>query len=127
MQGTHNAAKPPPALQFTEKQNDMDIQHTTKAGKHSREQNMSDVNLIERLADALAQRMTPSIPLAVDLWDIATIAAYLKREPGTVREQMACLPSFPKAIRLPTSKGRAQPLYNAKEVIAWAQSYRETN
>lgn len=127
MQGAHNAAKPPPALPLTEKQNDMDIQHTTKTGKHSREQNMSDVDLIERLADAVAQRMTPSIPLAVDLWDIATIAAYLKREPGTVREQMACLPSFPKAIRLPTSKGRAQPLYNAKEVIAWAQSYREKN
>ncbi|WP_454776458.1 hypothetical protein [Janthinobacterium tructae] len=88
---------------------------------------MSDVDLIERLADAVAQRMTPPIPLAVDLWDIATIAAYLKREPGTVREQIACLPSFPNAIRLPTSKGRAQPLYNAKEVIAWVQSYREKN
>ncbi|OEZ85610.1 hypothetical protein JAB8_37920 [Janthinobacterium sp. HH106] len=105
----------------------MEIQHTTKTGKQPREQNMTDVDLIERLADAVAQRMAPSIPLAVDLWDIATIAAYLKREPGTVREQMACLPSFPKAIRLPTSKGRAQPLYNAKEVIAWVQSYREKN
>lgn len=127
MRSIHNAATLPPALTLTEKQNDMETQHTTKTGKQPREQNMSDVDLIERLAEAVAQRMTPSIPLAVDLWDIATIAAYLKREPGTVREQIACLPSFPKAIRLPTSKGRAQPLYNAKEVIAWVQSYREKN
>jgi hypothetical protein len=127
MQSAHSTAKPQSALPLTEKQNEMETQHTTKTGKQPREQNMSDVDLIERLADAVAQRMTPPIPLAVDLWDIATIAAYLKREPGTVREQIACLPSFPKAIRLPTSKGRAQPLYNAKEVIAWVQSYREKN
>ena len=127
MQSAHNSIKPPPAITLTETQNDMETQHTTKTGKQPKEHNMSDIDLIERLADAVAQRMNPSIPLAVDLWDIATIAAYLKREPGTVREQMACLPSFPKAIRLPTSKGRAQPLYNAKEVIAWAQSYREKN
>lgn len=86
---------------------------------------MSEVDLIERLAEAVAARVKPSIPLAIDLWDIATIAQYLKREPQVVRERMACLPSFPKAIRLPTKTGRAQPLYNAKEVIAWAQSYQE--
>lgn len=86
---------------------------------------MSEVDLIERLAEAVAARVKPSIPLAIDLWDIATIAQYLKREPQVVRERMACLPSFPKAIRLPTKTGRAHPLYNAKEVIAWAQSYQE--
>jgi len=127
MRSAHNTAKLQHALPLTEKQNDMETQGTTKTGKQSREQNMSDIDLIERLAEAVAQRITPPIPLVVDLWDIATIATYLKREPGTVREQIACLPSFPKAIRLPTSKGRAQPLYNAKEVIAWVQSYREKN
>lgn len=88
---------------------------------------MSDVDLIERLAEAVAARVKPSIPLAIDLWDIATIAQYFKREPQVVRERMACLPSFPKAIRLPTKTGRAQPLYNAPEVIKWAQSYQEKN
>ncbi|MFM9434539.1 hypothetical protein ACFDR9_001598 [Janthinobacterium sp. CG_23.3] len=88
---------------------------------------MNEETLIDRLAVALAARVASALPVAIDLWDIATIALYLKREPGTVREQMACLPGFPKAIRLPTSKGRAQPLYNAKEVIAWAQSYRDKN
>lgn len=70
MRSAHSTAKHQSALPLTEKQKDMDIQHTTKTGKHSREQNMSDVDLIERLADAVAQRVTPSIPLAVDLWDL---------------------------------------------------------
>lgn len=87
--------------------------------------NMSESDLIERLADAVATRVKPVIPLSIDLWDIATIAQYLKREPQVVRERMACLSNFPKAIRLPTKTGRAQPLYNAQEVIKWAQSYQE--
>lgn len=81
--------------------------------------------LIERLAEAVAALTKPAIPLSIDLWDIATIATYLKRDPQVVRERMACLPSFPKAIRLPTKTGRAQPLYNAQEVIKWVQSYQE--
>lgn len=82
-------------------------------------------DLIEKLAIAVAESIRPAIPLSIDLWDIETIAALLKRNPQVVRERMACLPDFPKAIRLPTTKGRAQPLYNAKEVITWAQSYQE--
>lgn len=88
---------------------------------------MTEIDLIERLAQAIAKHTKPIIPLSVDLWDMATIGQYLKRDAATVRERMACLPSFPKAIRLPTSKGRAQPLYNAKEVIAWAESFRDKN
>lgn len=82
-------------------------------------------DLIARLTEAVAALAKPAIPLAYDLWDIATIAAVLKRDPQVVRERMACLPGFPKAIRLPTKTGRAQPLYNAQEVIAWVQSYQE--
>ena len=87
----------------------------------------TETDILFKLAEAIEKMQRPALPLSVDLWDFATIAQYLKRDAGTVRERMACLPSFPKAIRLPTSKGRAQPLYNAKEVIAWAQSYRENN
>lgn len=86
---------------------------------------MNDSEFVERLADALAGYVRPTIPLAIDLWDIATIAKYLKRDPQVVRERMACLPGFPKAIRLPTKSGRAQPLYNATEVIEWVQSFKE--
>ncbi len=86
----------------------------------------NDMNmLVEKLAAAVAESIRPSIPLAIDLWDIETIAALLKRNPQVVRERMACLPNFPRAIRLPTTKGRAQPLYSAKEVVDWAKSYQE--
>jgi hypothetical protein len=87
---------------------------------------MSETDLIEKLADAVAERLKPAIPLSVDLWDMDMVAAYFKRHPQVVRQTIACLPSFPKAIRLPT-KQRAHPLYNAKDVIAWAQKYQEKN
>lgn len=81
--------------------------------------------LLEKLAEVVAQLGRPAIPIEVDLWDMASIAAYLKRDTQVVRERMACMPNFPKAIRLPTKQGRSQPLYRAKEIIEWAQSYQE--
>jgi hypothetical protein len=90
---------------------------------------MSETALIEQLTAAVAQLVRPAIPVDIDLWDMATIAHFLKRDPQVVRERMACLPSFPKAVRLPTmtagKAGRSQPLYFAKEIIAWAKSYQE--
>lgn len=88
---------------------------------------MSESDLIEKLAAAVASRIFPSIPLEADLWDIAIIAAYTKRDPATVRERWACLPSFPKAIRLPSLKRGAQALYKATEIIKWAESHMEKN
>lgn len=88
---------------------------------------MNDTEFVERLAEALAGYVRPTIPLSIDLWDIGMIANYLKRDPQVVRERMACLPGFPKAIRLPTKTGRAQPLYSAKEVIEWVHSHKEKN
>lgn len=61
------------------------------------------------------------------LWDMGDIAAYLKRNPQVVRERMACLPSFPKSIRLPSASGRSQPLYLAEEVIAWTRKFKDKN
>jgi hypothetical protein len=84
-----------------------------------------DSSLLEQLVVALQQLNKPSIPIAVDLWDMAMIAAYLKRDVQVVRSRMACLPGFPKAIRLPTTTGRTQPLYPAKEIVAWALSHQE--
>jgi hypothetical protein len=86
---------------------------------------MSEVELVEKLAHALAGRLQPAIPLSIDLWDTATIGQFLKREAQQVRERIVCLPDFPKAIRLPSAKGRAQPLWKAAEVIAWAERYQE--
>jgi hypothetical protein len=84
-----------------------------------------DTNVLEQLVAALQRLDKPAIPIAVDLWDMAMIAAYLKRNVQVVRERMSCLPDFPKAIRLPTTTGRAYPLYKAKEIIAWASSHQE--
>lgn len=85
--------------------------------------------MIEQLATAVAQLARPSIPVDVDLWDMETIGRFLKRDPQVVRERMECLPAFPKAIRLPTMTGnragKSQPLYWAKEIIAWAKSHQE--
>ena len=88
----------------------------------------SDSELITRLAAELARQMRPPIPIEIDLWDIATIAAYLKRSESVVRERMACLPDFPKAIRLPSTKtARGQALYRAREIIDWAARYQDKN
>lgn len=87
--------------------------------------------LVEQLAAAmLAHLERPAIPIDVALWDMATIGEFLKRNPQAVRERIACLPSFPKAVRLPTTTtdgkpGRTQPMYWAKEIIAWARSHQE--
>lgn len=91
---------------------------------------MSEADLIERMAQAVAHHIAPRvpIPIEIDLWDMATIAGYLKRDAGTVRERLACRPDFPKAIRLPSAKKNGgQPLYKATEVIQWAESYQEKN
>lgn len=87
---------------------------------------MSTEEILTKILEKLSAP-APAIPLSVDLWDIATIATLLKRDPQVVRERIACLPTFPRAIRLATKTGRAQPLYKAAEIIAWTNSYQERN
>jgi hypothetical protein len=88
----------------------------------------NDSDLIARLAAELAKQLRPALPIEIDLWDIATIATYLKRSESVVRERMACLPDFPKAIRLPSTRsGRGQALYKAKDIINWTSKYQDRN
>jgi hypothetical protein len=88
----------------------------------------ADNHLIEKLVEELAKISRPAIPVEIDLWDTRTVAAYLKRSEAVVRERIACLPDFPKAIRPPSTKAvRGQPLWEAKEVIAWARGYKDKN
>jgi hypothetical protein len=86
----------------------------------------TNMNQIEILLDAI-NNLSPRIPLTVDLWSVKEIAAYLKRSEAVVRERITALPGFPQAIRLPVagSKGRGQPLWKAKEVIAWTEKHQE--
>ncbi len=83
---------------------------------------MSTEEMLAKLLERLTKPAVPPLPVSVDLWDTKHISAYLKRSLDTVRDDIVCLPSFPKAIRLPTP-GRAQALYKAREVIAWAESH----
>ena len=83
---------------------------------------MSTEELLEKLLESLAKPVPPPFPIEVALWDTKNIGAYLKRSVDTVRDDIVCLPSFPRPIRLPTS-GRAQALYKAREVIKWAESH----
>ena len=85
-----------------------------------------DIQEIQQVAAAVAAHIQPPVPVQVDLWDIATIARVFKRSEMQVRERMACLPDFPKAIRLPSTRtGRGQALYRAIEVLAWAAKYQD--
>jgi membrane-bound lytic murein transglycosylase MltF len=84
--------------------------------------------IIKQLAAAVAQHIKPSIPVDLDLWDIETVATYMKRSPKSVRERLACLPDFPKAIRLPSGGDRGgQPLYRATEVMNWVSKFQDKN
>lgn len=83
---------------------------------------MDDLN---RLLDAL-DRLSPRIPITVDLWSVREIAAYLKRSEAVVRERIVTLPGFPQAIRLPSQgNGRGQPLWKARQVIEWVEKHQE--
>lgn len=87
---------------------------------------MSEIELIQQMAAAVAQHLQPAIPVNIDLWDVATIARVLKRSESQVRNRLICLPDFPKAIRLPVDGGgRGKPLYRANEVLDWTRKYQD--
>jgi hypothetical protein len=87
---------------------------------------MSEQEMIQQVAAALAAQLQPPVPVQIDLWDVATIARVLKRSEDQVRNRLICLPDFPKAIRLPVAGGgRGHPLYRATEVLAWTQKYQD--
>lgn len=77
---------------------------------------------IDRVAEAVAERIKPELPVEVALWDTERIGVYLRRSINRVRSDIVSQPTFPRPIRLPVS-GRSQALYKAREVIAWAESY----
>lgn len=67
--------------------------------------------------------MTPDHPHR-DVWTSQQIADYLKCSPRHAIERYACLPDFPRAIRLPSAGGRSRPRWYADEVIAWVEKYQ---
>lgn len=76
---------------------------------------------ITQLAAEIVKHMPPSLPIDIVLWDGELIGKYLNRSKRHVLERVVIQPTFPKAIRMP----KAQPLWKAKEVIAWVEKYKE--
>lgn len=99
---------------------------TATTHPHTPESTMSTEQILEKLLERLSaviQPPAPPQPITIALWDTKEIAAYLHRSVDRVYSDIVCLPSFPKPIRLPV-KGRAQALYKAREVIAWAEKHQ---
>ena len=80
-------------------------------------------DLLDSIAAAIARHTARRIPLAVDLWSTAEIAAYLKCSERYVLDNFAARPDFPPAVRLPwKGERRRHPRYTAADVIRWAES-----
>ena len=82
---------------------------------------MNDSDLIERLAEAVADKITAKFPFDIELWNIERVAEYFHKAVPVAQRSITCHPYFPKPIK--TLKG-ARPLYVAKEVVEWAKAQR---
>lgn len=80
--------------------------------------------IADAVCNAVAKRVTQSIPGSLDLWDTKDIASYLKRSVSTIRSDVVAQPSFPKPVRLP-GEGQSHALYIAREVIRWAEGFQQ--
>jgi len=76
---------------------------------------MNDVN-IQELTEAIRDASISRIPVSVDLWDRATISAFLSYSKKTISDKIINLPDFPKRIDIGTGR------WSAQEVINWAYS-----
>lgn len=79
---------------------------------------------IADLVGQVAKQLRRNIPLELELWSAAQVGEYLKCSDRYVLEHYCTLEDFPVKIRLPSRGGRGHPLWNAGEIIKWAQKYR---
>lgn len=87
---------------------------------------MENSEIIDQLANAIAERVIPQFPITIDLWSSKECAAYLKISVSHFLQRIACRPDFPPAIRLPTAdRGKGQPRWKAHKVINWANRHEE--
>lgn len=84
-----------------------------------------DAETIDQLAIIISSKIQPVYPVDIDIWSAREVAGFLKVSSQQVLKKYACLPGFPKTIRLPsTGVGNSHPRWRAKEVVNWALSYR---
>lgn len=85
---------------------------------------MSDLEIIDRLADVLAKAMRPSgVPLDMQLWDVDAIGDWMGLSADTVSKNVVTRTAFPEPVQ-PTASRHAQKRWFAGEVIAWAKQNR---
>ncbi|MBU6950926.1 AlpA family transcriptional regulator [Hahella sp. HN01] len=90
----------------------------------------NELSAINKLAEAIIEKLQPRISTEIALWDVSTIAEYLKCSESHTMQRVICQPTFPKSIRIPTANGksaqsRSQPRWRAKEVIEWTLSHQD--
>lgn len=87
-----------------------------------------DNELIDQLAQAIANYTAPVVPLHKELWTAEKCAAYFGMKTRYFYSHLACLPSFPKRIKLPIKGGvRSQARWIAQDIIDYAIKHKETN
>lgn len=65
-------------------------------------------------------------PFEHRLWDADECAQYLHKNKRVFMERYAPMPSFPKRISPPNTRGgRSQPLWKAIEVVDWVMKFQE--
>ena len=84
---------------------------------------MSNTEEIQAITDAIAKIGTSTFPVAIDLWDAKKIADYLNISKSRFSNYYATLPNFPAPGRLPSTKGVGRPVWRAKDVIEWVNSF----
>ena len=77
---------------------------------------------LELLANLIAERLPPPIPLSIQLWDGDQVARYLQMDARYVKEKLLVLPTAPAAIRI---NGKSNPKYKAMQIVAWAEAFQE--
>ncbi|PTN13199.1 hypothetical protein [Nitrosomonas aestuarii] len=88
--------------------------------------NTQDTSIIDQLAEAIALRAPPPVPIEKQVWNAKQCAAYIGKSYQTFMSYYAPLPSFPRRINFPsTSGGRPGPMWKAIDVINWVFSHQE--
>lgn len=79
----------------------------------------------DKLADALAERMSKTPPIEKVVWGVKECASYLRVSERHFSDRISKHHKFPRAITLPIDgKRRTHPKWFAGEIIAWAEKQR---
>ena len=81
-----------------------------------------DPQIIDLLQQLVHQAKTAALPLESRWLDAEQAAALLGFSYKTFLQSIACLPGFPRALRI---DGKGKPRWKASEVLTWAEQERD--